>query len=77
MMKNFNIRYECLDARDHFRAQLKKGAATDLFGSWEKMDAEDDDCGGVCNCTIGGDMFPLDFDLDCDCMGGEVGGGWL
>ena len=46
MMKNFNIRYECLDARDHFRAQLKKGAATDLFGSWEKMDAEDDDCGG-------------------------------
>jgi hypothetical protein len=47
MMKNFNIRYECLDARDDFRAQLKKGAAsTDLFGSWEKMDGEDDDCDG-------------------------------
>ena len=42
MMKNFNIRYECLDARDDFRAQLKKGASTDLFGSWETMNGEDD-----------------------------------
>ena len=42
MMNNFNIRYECLDARDDFRAQLKKGAATNLFGSWETIDAEDD-----------------------------------
>jgi hypothetical protein len=25
---------------------------------------EDEDWGGVCNCTIGGDMFLLDFDLD-------------
>ena len=44
MMKNFNVRYECLDARDDFRAQLKKGSATNLFGSWETMDAENDDC---------------------------------
>ena len=41
-MNNFNIRYECLDARDDFRAQLKKGASTDLFGSWETMNAEVD-----------------------------------
>jgi hypothetical protein len=27
LMNNFNIRYECLDARDDFRAQLKSGAA--------------------------------------------------
>ena len=44
MMNNFNIRYECLDARDDFCAQLKKGASTNLFGSWEKTEAEDDDC---------------------------------
>jgi hypothetical protein len=44
MMNNFNIRYECLDARDDYCAQLKKGAATNLFGSWETMDARDDDC---------------------------------
>jgi hypothetical protein len=44
MMNNFNIRYECLDARDDFHAQLNKGAATNLFGSWEAMDAEDNDC---------------------------------
>ena len=25
LMKNFNIRYECLDARDDFRSQMKKG----------------------------------------------------
>ncbi|KAF8874503.1 hypothetical protein CPB84DRAFT_1690107, partial [Gymnopilus junonius] len=25
LMDNFNVRYECLDARDDFRAQLKKG----------------------------------------------------
>ena len=27
LINNFNIRYECLDARDDFRAQLKSGAA--------------------------------------------------
>jgi uncharacterized protein DUF6570/helitron helicase-like protein/PIF1-like helicase len=43
MMNNFNIRYECLDARDDFRAQLKKGAATNLFGSWETLDDNVDD----------------------------------
>ncbi|KAF9534446.1 hypothetical protein CPB83DRAFT_743494, partial [Crepidotus variabilis] len=24
-MRNFNIRYECMDAQDDYRAQLKKG----------------------------------------------------
>jgi hypothetical protein len=33
LMRNFNIRYECLDVRDDYRAQLKKGVA---FGSsWD------------------------------------------
>jgi len=28
LMENFNIKYECLDARDDFHAQLHKGSAT-------------------------------------------------
>lgn len=31
IMKNFNIKYECLDARDDYRAQLKRGAENTLF----------------------------------------------
>ena len=42
MMKNFNIRYECLDARDDYRAQLKKGSAQTFVGSWEVADEETD-----------------------------------
>jgi hypothetical protein len=30
LMKNMNIRYECLDARDDFHAQLKKGATSEM-----------------------------------------------
>ena len=32
VMKNMNIRYECLDARDDFHAQMKKGST--LMPSW-------------------------------------------
>ncbi|KAF9465627.1 hypothetical protein BDZ94DRAFT_1288743 [Collybia nuda] len=28
LMRNFNLRYECLDARDDFHAQMRKGAIT-------------------------------------------------
>jgi len=35
---------------------------------------EDEDWGGVCNCTIGGDMFLLDFDLDFDLDLARTGG---
>lgn len=31
IMKNFNIKYECLDARDDYRSQLKRGAQDTLF----------------------------------------------
>ena len=34
LMNNFNIRYECLDARDDYRAQMKKGSAP-FAASWE------------------------------------------
>lgn len=32
-MQNFNVRYECLDARDDYRAQMKKSDNT-IIGSW-------------------------------------------
>ena len=35
LMQNFNIRYECLDARDDYRAQMKKGVDPLFVGSWE------------------------------------------
>jgi hypothetical protein len=45
IMKNLNIRYECLDARDDYRAQLKNGSSQAFLGSWtaekEEMDCED------------------------------------
>ena len=37
-MKNMNIRYECLDSRDDFHAELKKGAASEMPG-WMESDA--------------------------------------
>ena len=42
LMSNFNIRYECLDARDDYRAQMKKGTAPLLHLSWDDLDANQD-----------------------------------
>ena len=41
LMKNFNIRYECLDARDDFRSQMKKGT-NPITCSWDADDEEQD-----------------------------------
>ena len=38
LMKNMNIRYECLDSRDDFHTQLKKGATSEMAG-WIESDA--------------------------------------
>ncbi|KIM35722.1 hypothetical protein M413DRAFT_53333, partial [Hebeloma cylindrosporum] len=35
LMNNFNIHYECLDARDDYRAQMKKGTASHFASSWD------------------------------------------
>ena len=40
LMQNFNIRYECLDARDDYCAQMKKGVDPLFVGNWE--DTNDD-----------------------------------
>jgi hypothetical protein len=34
LIKNFNIKYECLDARDDYRTQLKKQA--EILSTWEE-----------------------------------------
>ena len=39
LMKNMNIRYECLDSRDDFHAQMKKGM-TMIPGQWDKRDGQ-------------------------------------
>ncbi|KAI0283174.1 hypothetical protein BC826DRAFT_883168, partial [Russula brevipes] len=38
ILDNMNIRYECLDAKDDFQAQMRKGGVG--IGSWEDIDAE-------------------------------------
>jgi hypothetical protein len=35
IMKYFNVRYECLDARDDFAAQMKKGENIGIFSNWD------------------------------------------
>ena len=40
-MKFFNICYECLDAHDDHRAQLKNGIDKSLMGSWEVLEDGD------------------------------------
>ena len=41
LMRNFNIRYECLDARDDFRSQMKKGMNPIAY-SWDAVDEDQD-----------------------------------
>ena len=38
LMKNFNLRHECLDARDDFHAQLQKGDSA-FIPSWDSADS--------------------------------------
>lgn len=43
IIKNFNIQYECLDARDDYLAQLKKDANSFIFGSWDESESDEID----------------------------------
>jgi hypothetical protein len=43
IIKNFNIRYECLYARDDYRAQLKKDANSVIVGSWDENENDEID----------------------------------
>ena len=59
IMKNLNIRYECLDARDDYRAQLKKGSSQAFLGSWE-AEKEEMDCEDVGPAMVDFDDLPED-----------------
>ena len=59
-MKNFNICYECLNARDDYRAQLEKGTSQVFIGSWEKAEDEDGDSNPNALSAIEFDDAPID-----------------
>jgi hypothetical protein len=44
VIQNFHIKYECLDARDDYRAQLAKGGPENFASSWHN-DYDDDSVG--------------------------------
>ena len=47
-MHNFNLRYECLDARDDYRAQMNKMGENTVVGSWDEDDGKEfDDFQGI------------------------------
>src|SRR5882762_9268200 len=43
IMKYFNVRYECLDARDDYAAQMKKGDNVGIFSNWDIYNNLDSD----------------------------------
>ena len=43
IMKYFNVQYECLDARDDYSAQMKKGENIGIFSNWDVYDNLDSD----------------------------------
>ena len=61
IMKYFNVRYECLDARDDYAAQMKKGENIGIFSNWDIYDNIDAD--PVDFNTLEGDDFTCDIDI--------------
>jgi hypothetical protein len=35
ILKNHNVQYECLDARDDYAAQMKKDENIGIFSNWD------------------------------------------
>ena len=61
-MKNFNIRYECLDQRDNFFSELKKGAGPGLINN--DLDADEMNQTGVLDDILVDDIAPDDIGID-------------
>ena len=59
-MLNFNVRYECLDARDSYRAQMK--SSDSIVGSWddENKNEVDDELHGASPPDVEPDDTPFD-----------------
>jgi hypothetical protein len=60
IMKYFNVRYECLDARDDYAAQIKKGGNIGIFSNWDVYDNLDSDI--IDYNSFEGDNFAFDID---------------
>ena len=60
IMKYFNVRYECLDARDDYAAQMKKGDNVGIFSNWDVYDSLNSDI--LDHDFLGGDDFACDID---------------
>jgi hypothetical protein len=61
IMKYFNVRYECLDARDDYAAQMKKGDNVGIFFNWDIYDNLDSDF--VDYNSFEGDDFTCDINM--------------
>ena len=59
-MQNFNVRYECLDARDDYRAQMR--GSNPIVGSWDDENGNeiDDELHGTTPAHIEIDDIPFD-----------------
>ena len=60
VMKYFNVRYECLDARDDYAAQMKKDANVGIFSNWDIYDGLNSDIND--HNSFEGDDFVCDID---------------
>jgi hypothetical protein len=60
IMKYFNVRYECLDARDDYAAQMKKDENIGIFSNWHVYDNFDSDI--IDYNSFEGDNFAFDID---------------
>ena len=61
IMKYFNVRYECLDARDDHAAQMKKGENVGIFSNWDVHDSMNSDI--LDHNSFEGDDFVCDINL--------------
>ena len=61
IMKYFNVRYECLDARDDYAAQMKKGDNVGIFSNWDIYNNLDSDL--VNHNSFEGDDFTCDINM--------------
>jgi hypothetical protein len=60
-MKYFNVWYECLDARDDYAAQMRKGENVGIFSNWDVYDSLNSDI--LDYNSFEGDDFVCDINL--------------
>ena len=61
IMEYFNVRYECLDARDDYATQMNKGDNVGIFSNWDIYDDLDFDF--VDYNSFKGDDFTCDINM--------------